>query len=80
METQRVFRSFDLGKEPGVALYLLGEVAVLSDCIYNDGVLLTLLLEEVAGCDFWQAKYISEISVLVASEFGDMALRDLLEG
>ena len=80
METQGVLRPFDLGKEPGIALNLLGEVTVLSDCIDDDRVLLTLLLEKIAGCDFWQAKHISEIRVLVAGEFGDVALGDLLQG
>lgn len=79
MEAQRVLRSFNLSKEPWISFNLLGKVTVLSDCVNHDRVLLTLLLEEVAGCDLWQAQYIGKISMLVTSEFGDVTLGDLLQ-
>jgi len=68
-----------LGEEPWIALDLLGEVAVLSDSIDNDWILLALLLEEVAGCDLGQAQYVREVSVLVTGELRDVPLCDLLQ-
>ena len=67
------------GEEPRIALDLLGEVAVLSDSIDNDRILLALLLEEVAGCDLRQAQYVREVSVLVTGELCDVSLCDLLQ-
>ena len=63
-------------RNDNITLNLLGKMTVLPDCINNNRVLLALLLEKVAGCDFWQAQYISKICVLVAGKFGDVTLGD----
>ena len=72
------FTGFFSRKEPWVALDLLGEVGMLSDGINNDGILLALPFEEVAGCDFWETEYVREVRMLVACKFSDVPLSYLL--
>ena len=65
---------------PRVAFSLLGEIALLSDGVDDQRILLALLLEEVGGSDLRQAQDLGKIGVLVAGELGDVPLRDLFEG
>lgn len=52
---------------------------MLSDGVNYQGVLLTLLLEQVVCSYLRQAKDVGEISVLITCELSDVALCDLLE-
>ena len=66
-------------KVPRIALGLLGEIALLSDRVDDDGILLALLLEEVGSSDLREPEDLRKIGVLVTSKLGDVPLGDLLQ-
>jgi hypothetical protein len=50
---------------------------MLSDCVNNYWVLLSLLFEQVTCSNLWKAKDIREVGVLVAGKLRNMPLGDL---
>ena len=67
-------------EEPGIALNLFREVSMGSNGVDNDWILLPLSHEQVVRRNFWETEDISKVGVLVTSEFGDVPLRDFLQG
>jgi hypothetical protein len=54
-------------------------MTVLSNCVDDDRILLSLLFEEVISCDLWETKHICEIGVLISCKFCDVSLRDVFK-
>ena len=52
---------------------------MLSDCVDDNGVLLPLLLKKVVSSNFWEAKDVGEIGMLISSELCDVTFRDVFE-
>ena len=67
-------------EEPRISLNLFRKVSMGSNCVDNDWILLPLSHEQVVRRNFWETEDISKVGVLVPSEFGDVPLRDFLQG
>lgn len=52
---------------------------MLSNCIYYNWILLSLLLEEITRSDLREAEYVGKVSVLIPCKLCDVTLCNFLE-
>ena len=74
MQTRCVTQVPVASEIPWVALSLLGKIALFSDGIDDDRVLLSLFLKEVSCSDLRKSKYFCEVSMLISGEFSNVSL------
>ena len=70
---------FILAQSCGIPFELLSKEGSFPEGVENKGFLRVLLLDEVFNSDFWEAKNLSKVGVLIVGKLRDMLRSDVVK-